>query len=178
MKIKVRKNLVLKIVIALVIAFAFGLVFLYLTPDGKFLRLMKAEIKVEKQRKVRLLSETDHQALLEACRELSERVSAGDLEPDGYLVRYKPHPETSRFPQLILDLEPMRISIKSDRSIRVEMHGGYHHYGVIAYPENFEKPSHSFKYGDKKIIDGLWYYEDGYNPKYDKKIDELIKKGK
>lgn len=177
---KVSKRTVLKTFIVLLVAFALGLVVLYLTPGGKFLRFMKTEIKEEQQRKVRLLSETDHQALLEACRELSGRVSAGDLEPGGYLFRYKPHPETSRFPQLILDLEPMRISIKSDGSIRVGMHGGYHHYGVIAYPENFEKPSHSFKYGDKKIIDGLWYYEDGYegSPKYQKKIEKLIQKGK
>ena len=175
---KISKRVDPKILIGLFVVFAVGMAFLYLTPGGKFLRLMKTAVKEEKQRKVHLLSETDHQALLEACRELSGRVSAGDLEANNYLFRYKPHPETLRFPQLILDLEPMRISIKSDRSIRVEMHGGYHHYGVIAYPENFEKPSHSFKYGDKKIIDGLWYYEDGYNPKYDKKIDALIKKGK
>lgn len=178
MKIKVRKNLVLKIVIGLVIAFAFGLVFLYLTPGGKFLRLMKEEIKVEEQRKVRLLSETDPQALLKACRELSRRVSAGDLEPNRYLVRYKPHPEVSQFPQLILDLDPMFIETASDGRVGVGMLGGFHHYGVTAYPENYEKPSQSFKFGDKKIIDGLWYYEDGYNPRYDRKINALIKKGK
>lgn len=177
---KVSKRTVLKTFVGLLVAFALGLVFLYIWPYMKFIRLMKVEVEKEQQRKVRLLSDTDHQALLEACRELSRRVSAGDLEPGGYLVRYKPHPETSRFPQLILDLEPMRITVKIDRSIMVEMHGGYHHYGVIAYPENFEKPSHSFKYGDKKIIDGLWYYEDGYktSPEYQKKIEKLIQKGK
>ena len=60
----------------------------------------------------------------------------------------------------------------------VEMHAGFHHYGVIAYPENFEKPSDSFQYGDKEIIEGLWYYEDGYNPRYNKWIEKMIQKGK
>ena len=168
---KVSKRVDPKILIGLFVVFALGLTIFYLSPYGKFLRLMKTAVKEEKQRKVHLLSETDHQALLEACRELSGRVSAGDLEANNYLFRYKPHPETLRFPQLILDLEPMRISIKDDRSIMVEMHGGFHHYGVIAYHENFE-------YGDKKIIDGLWYYEDGYNPSYNKWIEKMIQKEK
>ncbi len=176
---KVSKRTVLKTVIGLLVAFAFGLVFLYLTPGGKFLRLMKAAIKVEKQRKVRLLSETDHQALLEACRELSREVLAGNLAaPNRYIVRPEPVQEVSRFPQLILDLDPMFIETAIDGSVAVGMQGGFHHYGVSAYPENFEKPSQSFKYGDKKIIDGLWYYEDGYNPRYDKWIEALIQKGK
>ena len=86
--------------------------------------------------------------------------------------------EVSRFPQLILDLEPMFIETASDGRIAVGMLGGFHHYGVTAYPVNFEKPSENFKYGDKKIIDGLWYYEDGYNPRYYKWIERLIEKGK
>lgn len=175
---KISKRVDSKILIGLFVVFALGLTIIYLSPYGKFVRLMKAKVEKEQQRKVHLLSETNHQALLEACRELSERVSAGDLEPNNYLLLHKPHPETSRFPQLILDLEPMRISIKDDRSIMVEMHGGFHHYGVTAYPENFEKPSHSFSYGDKKIIDGLWYYEDGYNPRYNKWVEKMIQKGK
>ena len=175
---KVSKRVEPKILIGLFVVFTLGLTIVYLSPYGKFIRLMKTAIKEDQQRKVHILSETDHHALLEACRELSRRISEGDLEPNRYLVRYKPHPEVSRFPQLILDLDPMFIETASDGRVGVGMLGGFHHYGVSAYPENFEKPSQSFKYGDKKIIDGLWYYEDGYNPRYNKWIEKLIQKGK
>lgn len=176
---KISKRVDLKILIGLFVVFALGLTIFYLSPYGKFFRLMKTAVKEEKQRKVHLLSETDHQALLEACREISKEILAGNLAaPNRYLVRYKPNPEVSRFPQLILDLDPMFIETASDGRVGVGMHGGFHHYGVTAYPENYEKPSHSFEYGDKKIIDGLWYYEDGYNPKYNKWIEKQLQKGK
>ena len=176
---KISKRVDPKILIGLFVVFAVGMAFLYLTPGGKFLRFMKEAIKEDQQRKVRILSETDHQALLEACRKLSKEILTGNLAaPNRYLFRYKPHPETLRFPQLILDLDPMFIETASDGRVGVGMLGGFHHYGITSYPENFEKPSDSFEYGDKKIIDGLWYYEDGYNPRYNKWIEKLIQKGK
>ncbi|MBC8472648.1 MAG: hypothetical protein H8D56_24550 [Planctomycetes bacterium] len=175
---KVTINKVLKIFIGLFIAFTIGLALLYLTPHGKFFRLLMVHAQKDRQKKVRLLSETDHQALLEACREISREIFAGNLPPTRYLIRPEPVPEISLFPQLILDVEPMFIQTKSDGRVSVGMQGGWHHYGVTAYPEGFEKPSNSFKYGDKKIIDGLWYYEDGYNPRYNKWIEKMIQKGK
>ena len=93
---KLSKRVNPKILIGLFVVFALCVAFIYLTPGGKFLRLMKAELKEEKQRKVRLLSETDHQALLESCRELSKEILAGTLSaPNRYMVRHKPHPEAS-----------------------------------------------------------------------------------
>jgi len=177
---KVSKRTVLKTVIGLLVAIALIRVFLYKLPYLKFLRFMKIEVKKEQQRKMRLLSETNHQALLEACRELSRRVSAGDLEPNDYSVRYKPHPETSRFPQQILDIEPTYVIINPDGRMMIELHGGFLHYGVWAYTEDYKAPSKGFEYGDKELIPRLWYYDDGYrdNPEYDKKIDALIQKGK
>ena len=131
-----------------------------------------------RQRLVRLLSKTDHQALLEACREISKEVSAGNLDPNRYIVRYKPDPEVSRFPKLVLGIEPLYIDISSDGRIGLEISGALHHCGVRAYPKNYEKPSDNFTYGDKEIIDGLWYYEDGYDSKHGKWVDSLLKKGK
>lgn len=173
---KVSKNLILKIVIFLIItlgtlAFASVLYFLY------WVRFIKMDVEKGKQRQVRLLCETDYQVLLEACRELSRRVATGDLKPDQYNVRLNPHPAASRFPQPILDLEPTYVAIEPDGSVQIELHGGFLSYGALAYPEDYEKPKHA----DKKLIDGLWYYDDGYreeNPKYQKWLDELIQKGK
>lgn len=179
---KVSKRMGLNVALGLIVVIALSLVFLYPRhprPHRKFLRLMKAEVKKEQQRKVSLLSETDHQALLEACRKLSREIDQGNLvAPVHYKVRRKPDPEVKRFPQAILDLEPMFVEISTDGRIEVGMMGGIHNYGVMAYPENYEKPHDNFEFGDKKIIDGLWYYEDGYNPKYDKWIESLLQKGK
>lgn len=175
---KVSKRTFLKTVIGLLVAFTIGLALLYLTRGGKLFRVLMAHAKKDRQKKARLLSETDHQALLEACREISREIFAGNLPPNRYLIHPDPVPEVSLFPQLILDVGPMFIQTKSDGRVSVGMQGGWHHYGVTAYPEGFEKPSNSFKYGDKKIIDGLWYYEDGYNPRYNKWIEKMIQKGK
>ena len=151
----------------------------FLSPSMRFFGSMIIEVGKNRQIRARLLSQTDHQALLEACREISKEVAAGNLDPNRYIVRYKPDPEISRFPQLVLDVEPLCIDIYSDGRVSLEISGALHHCGVTAYPENYEKPSDYFTYGDKKIIDGLWYYEHGYNPKRDDKwIESMLTKGK
>ena len=178
MTMKVSKRTVVKIGVGLLLAVAIGLLFLYPRPYGNLLRLMKAEVERAQQKKVILLSETDHQALLEACRRLSREIGQGNLvAPGRYMVWRHPDPEVAQFPQAILDLEPMFVETRTDGRIVVGMMGGIHHYGVTAYPENYEKPRDDFKFGDKKIIDGLWYYEDGYNPRYDKWVEKQLRKG-
>jgi len=176
MTMKISKKLLLKIVITLAIGLAAFTLLVYLSARLYII----LDVKKGKQREVRLLCETDHQALLEACRELSRRVTKGDLKPRQYNVRLNPHPEASRFPQAILDLEPTYVIIEPDGRVMIELHGGFLHYGVIAYPENYEEPILNFKYGDKKLIDGLWYYDEDYerDPKQQKKIDALLQKRK
>jgi len=180
MKMKVSKNLVLKIVIVLVISFAvvytsYGLYVLYVS--------MKEVKKDVQQKRARLLCKTDHQALLEACNELSKHVANGNLKAGKYSIRGDPDPESARFPQPILDLGPAYVYIDENGSGRVmlAMMGGLGHFGVQAYTEDYQKPSFAgFKFGDKELIPRLWYYDDGYdaNPDYYKKIDALIQKGK
>lgn len=91
------------------------------------------------------------------------------------------HPETSRFPKPILDLAPNYVNIDEDDCgrVMVEMLGGLSHFGVLAYTEDYQKASWAV-YGDKELIPGLWYYDDGYegNPRYQKKIDALLQKRK
>ncbi len=174
------KKMVLKIVIALVISFAVVYTLYGLYAFCTFMKEVKKDVQ---QRQVRLLCETDHKALLEACRELSGWAARGDLKQGGtYNVRRDRHPKASRFPQPILDLNPSYVYIDENDSgrVMVEMHGGLLHFGVQAYTEDYKKPFPSFEYGDKELIDGLWYYDDGYldNPEYDKRIEALIQKGK
>ena len=133
--------------------------------------------------KTRLLCETDHQALLEACNELSRQVAQGKLKSGKYEMIFNPDSEVSKFPQPILKLRPRYVYIDENDCGRVmiEMTGGLEiHFGVLAYTEDFKAPYKDFEYGNKELILRLWYYDDGYrdNPKYEKKIDALIQKGK
>ena len=52
--------------------------------------------------RVRLLYETDHAVLLETCRDLSRRATAGELKPKTYQVKGTPDPETATFGPPIL----------------------------------------------------------------------------
>lgn len=173
---KVRIRIVLKIVIALFIACAISLTLLYL-----LFRPFIIEGKKTRHRNVRLLCEADHQALLDACREISRMVTKGDLRKYHYNIRINPDPETSRFPKPILDLEPTHIYIDDkDGRVMVELGGGLHHFGVYAYPDDYREPFHGFKYGDRELTAGLWYYNDGYHekPDYYKNIEALLEKKK
>jgi hypothetical protein len=147
--------------------------------DHEFMQVL---YKYSQKRRVRLLYKTDHQALLGACRELSRRVSVGDLKPGKYLLSGSSHrKEVSQFPQPILDLGPINVFIDYDGRVMLEMAGGLDHFGVSAYPKDYKKPPHAEKLGDKKLIDGLWYYDDGYRVRpedYDKRIEALRPKAK
>ena len=182
MKMARGKKIALKIVIGSIIAFAVcavSIVLIVLFFYLKAFRHIAVEGKKAQQRQERLLCETDHQALLEACRELSGRVTAGDLKPAHYRVRMNPHAEASQFPQHILDLEPTYVEIESDGRIRMELCGGFIHFGVIAYPEDFRRQGGSW-HREIQLIPGLWYYDDDYieDSEYKKIIDALIQKGK
>ena len=177
---KVSINSVLKIFIGLFIALGVSLVLLVLILYLRGCRFMTVEIKKGQQRAVRLLCETDHQVLLEACREISRMFAEGELKKYKYIVRGNPDPEISSFPQVILDLEPSYINIKPEGHVTVELYGGFDHYGVYAYTEDFKPPVSNFYYGDRELVSGLWYYEDGYqgSPKLQKRIEALIQKRK
>ena len=122
-----------------------------------------------------LLYETDHRALLNACRRLIDQGYKGR-----YNIRIDRDPEVDSFPKEILQLKPTYVYIRDDNVAMVEMMGGMSHFGVLAFPDGFKRPPQGTGYGDKKLIDGLWYYDDGYrsNPDYDKKIEALRPKQK
>lgn len=133
------------------------------------------------RKRVRLLCETDHKALLEACRELSKQKAAGKLKRQLYRILSGPDPEVVLFPKAIRKLRPNTIFIGYDGWVKLEMMGGLESFGVKAYPEDYEKPPSAATLGDKKLIDGLWYYDEDYtrgNLEYQKRIDALIEKGK
>jgi hypothetical protein len=121
-------------------------------------------------RRTRLLCETDFAALLGACRELSRKVAGGELKSGVYTM-----PELAQFPEPIPALRPSFVTVDANIA-RVEMgFGGLasYYFGVNAYPEG-----HTTRLpGDRRLIDGLWYYDEGYryNPNsYSRKIDQLL----
>ena len=131
--------------------------------------------------KVRLLCKTDYQALLEACNELSKQVAKGNLKPGKYKVLISPDPQVSQFARPILELKPSYVYIDEDSGrVLIEMVDGLIHFGVCAYPEDFEVPFRGFEYGYKELIPRLWYYDYRYreNTQYEKIIDALIQEGK
>ena len=136
--------------------------------------------EMEKRRPV-LLYETDHQALLEACRELSQQVATGQLKPGTYFL-YGPHvdPETRQFPQLIRDIEPLNVLIDLDvvyvtMSVRVV-------YGILAFPENIDRKNIEMYEESNRIelINGLWYFDNDFlnHPEHMKEVQELLEKRK
>jgi hypothetical protein len=142
----------------------------------------------EDQRLRHLLCETDYQALLKACRELSQRVAAGDLEPKTYVFRYewsrivwrpRPDPEAASFPKPLLDLDPILVEIDRDGRVWVALLTSVVRQGVFAYPENYRAPGDSL--GKVELIPGLWFWDDQYqpgDPGIGTYVDRLIREGK
>jgi len=135
-------------------------------------------IRQAQRRRVLLLCNTDHQALLNAGREILSQVPKDRLNPRPGGPRILGEfgvPEGVQIPQAIRDLK-CGCLISYDGYVTLEMHGGMDHFGVRIYPEDYKEPDRYFKYGDRELLTGLWYYDDGYvnNPEYDKRISNLI----
>jgi len=131
-----------------------------------------SQVDESRRARERLLSETDHELLLEAGRE-SLRQHKGD--PVVHKVGHRPKSTVvQQFPKVILDLAPEAIFIEGDRIVIDMFSNGLDHFGVFVYPEDFEGP----KKGDRMLIEGLWYYDDKYihDPKYDQWVDRMIKR--
>lgn len=163
--------------IVTLVGLAIGVV--YLLAGGRILTL----VGPLREARINLLCRMDHQALLEACREISTRAASGDLKPKRYYVHSPASPEASTFPKVILDLRPSTVSIEGNGVVFVAVVGGLDHFGVIFYPEGIEdgEPPPGVEwgpYGDRKLLDGLWYYDDGYqrDPHYDKKVNAWMRK--
>jgi len=130
-------------------------------------------------RLVNLLCETDHHALLRACRELSARAAAGGLKPMAYSVRRRPSAEVAGFPRVILDVDPLFVRIENNGSVWAVLHPTPS-LAVIAYPENdrFFRDSR----GDVELVPGLWFFDEQYrqdiHPQYVQYVDHLIQKGR
>lgn len=125
-----------------------------------------------------LLCRTDHKALLAACQELSDRVAAGKLEDNVYRFGFWPDAEVSQFPEAIRALKPRFVTISRDGTIRIELNDKWWSLGIRACPAGYEKRFPGYSFGDRKLLDEFWYYDDNYlhDPNYDREIDAIVAK--
>lgn len=155
--------------------------FIFISVDFLPWRLVGRRIQ---QKRVLLLCNTNHQELLKSGRDVLSQIPKDRLNPQsdgsvlggGFSV-----PEGVQIPQAIRDIKPRRCLINYDGYLSVEVSTSRDLFlGVNIYPVEFKKPYRTFKYGDRELIPGLWYYDYEYfnNPEYDKRIDELIEEHK
>lgn len=182
---KARKIMVLGITVAVVVlGLIAGFVFwrsdyMQRRHERELLAFWEEGIKDAQRRRVLLICDTSHQALLKAGREILNQAPKDLLNPQPDGIRHLGDigvPAGVDIPRAIRDLKPHGCLISLDGYLTLEMHGGMDHFGVRIYPEDYKEPDRYFKYGDKELLPGLWYYDDGYihNPEYDKRIDDLI----
>ena len=84
---------------------------------------------------------------------------------EGYRGKYmvkgsNKHPDADKLPKEILALKPTYIYVGNNGYAHIEMWGGMSYLGLVAYAEDFKKPFEGFKYGNKKLIDGIWFRSD------------------
>lgn len=50
-------------------------------------------------------------------------------------------------------------------------------FGLFAYPDGCEQRFSEFRGGDRKLLEGLWYYDDEHriDPNYDREVDAILK---
>jgi len=136
-----------QIIVSTIIVLVFLFVLLY---AFGFFNAIKVRWRLD-----RLLYRTDHQALLEACRTLIDEGYRGQ-----YVMHWPGrHPEARKIPRIIRSLRPTYVRVKDDVVI-IELWGGMSHYGVRAYSADFSTTRPDFSYGQKKLIDGLWFHSD------------------
>lgn len=168
-KISVKKAVLAVVVVGLLVAYA---------------QLIRTGSESSPQeRRVRLLCRTDHEALLQAGRQiLSKRpknpmkyIVGRPVHIDGYRV-----PRGIPIPRVIRKLRPRAVLINLDGYVVLHMKEGLANYGVKIYPEGFERPRYPFfRYGHRQLLPGLWYYDHRYksDPQYNRRIDEILRTG-
>ena len=140
--------------------------------------------------RVVLLQKTDFQELLEAGRKLiskaewEEYVTSKDGERSIRLII----PKDVKLPKYIRKLKLRlfglsgNIKIFDDHCLKISFgNRSSGNFGVLIYPKDFNEPHKYFYYGDKELLPGLWYFDDGYDEfgsVYKGKIENMVRKNK
>jgi hypothetical protein len=79
-----RRRILKRMLTSLLIALGLGSLLAVLLPQLCAVAFVFHGVWYAERAQVRLLCETNHEVLLEACRELTRRVATGDLKPGRY----------------------------------------------------------------------------------------------
>jgi hypothetical protein len=144
-----KRNPITYVLIGIVIVVVIFPLFMSLVGAGLF-KALRFHSRFEN-----LVYNTDHHALLAECRALIDKGYRGKyiyIWPDR-------DPNVDNFPEIISQLKPTYVVV-NDNIVGIELWGGMSHYGVRAYVEDFNEPYKGYYYGDKELINGLWFYSD------------------
>ncbi len=171
-----------RVIVGVFVLIVLSLVAYAITPSVRFLVAVviftRKWARQAEQAQNHLFLEADYQELLAACRSLSKRVAAGELRSGQYQVYLgKRDPNTLSFPQVILDLKPAEVIMNCHGrgEVVIVLFPGPEWLGVTAYPEGSEGG------GAVELIEGLWYFDNGYgdnDPKYTARINDMVEKGR
>jgi hypothetical protein len=176
-EIKMNRRNKLIVIVATIVSFCVIAAIVYDLGYGT-IRVLRDLRRMEANRPV-LLYHTDHRALLEACREVSKRVTSGEIKINYNYTYYSYsgnlEPEKKLFPKPILDLAPFQVYIEKNGMVDVMM-SPVVPYGVRVYSEGMKRDY----YGDLELIPGLWYYDQDFvtHPEHKKQVGELLKERK
>ena len=172
---KFRKENMYKVAVFVLSMVVCGILLWHLAIISLLIPQVRSGSKLAKEVRANLLCNVDYEALLVACRKVLDEAEQGRWDKEYvYRIRGNAHPAVNKLPEEILRTNPA--SLRIDGRVTLEYMGGMIHFGVIAYPEDFAFPHGIFSAGDKMLIEGLWYYDDGYHcdPDYDAKIKAIM----
>lgn len=147
-------------------------------PITSILVAVHQDVRQSKLERVQLLFQTDHLALLAACRKvmLNRTNFITDTSWHGTEDSAESYidPEAPKLPAAITNLCPSYI-IARDSELSLELHGGFDHYGVIALSEQASSSRTNDFSGPFELIPGLWYYDEGLDNDRDGWMNKLRK---
>jgi hypothetical protein len=141
-----KRTFLIVAVSALVLALAAASPFLLLAVSMR-LEQRRINAKIEALR-----HETDHAAVLEACRWFMSHARGDELE---YVTDEQP--EYSHLPDAIRKLQPSFVAVTRKR-VGVEFGGGFYHFGLTALAPNEPPPVMSGSLDHEKLREGLYLY--------------------
>lgn len=120
------------------------------------LRLPFRQIEARRQA---LVYQVNHDALLEACRELQANYAQARA------TKSWPTDHRTLWPEMLRQLNPSDVSRGSGATLYIEFGGGFHHFGYVVFPTDDERPDiGGMGWAWLRLRDGLWYYDEAALP--------------
>ena len=164
-----KRNKIILVFCTTILALSFATVVVLKSPAADMIKFVFGIDRFERKR-VKLLFESNHEALLLACRKMILEAKDGKWDYEKlWFATEEGKKLYSRLPEPLKKIEPVYIFISYDQ-IMVALWGGMTHMGIVVFLEEDDMPWGKKYY--KEISKGLWYYDD--RCKNDQDFEELI----